>query len=537
MGTLFKALIEATPADAKAQDDDKNPIRDLEPGSVQQTPEPQVPRHSIFTKRQKQAIVLCAALTAFLSPLSSQIYLPALPSIAEDLHVSNSQINITITTYMIVQAIFPIFVGSLADSGGRRPAYIACLVVYISANIGLGLAPNYGVVLGLRCLQAAGSSPTVALCSAVIADIATSAERGTYVGITGVPAVLGPALGPIIGGLLSQGLGWRSIFWFLAILSGATLVSLALFFPETCRLIVHDGSVTPPRRYRTGWQLVKRKKLQSEALNRTESASGRTSLEQGFKFKMPSLLDSLRIIFEQETGVLLVCAGIIYSGYSALSTSMSTQLADRYNLDETQVALMYLPLAAGSILATAVAGFTMNRNYKRYCTKMSVPFDRSRQMDLTNFPIERARLEIGIPLLGLGSAGLVAWGWAIHSEAHLAVIGVISAIIGVGMMGFNNTVFALLVDIHPGRPGAATAASNVARMLLGAGANAAIAPMSDAVGVGWAFTVMGAPYVVFGPVLVLLMVRGIEWRAKLRRKQEDKQGPRTRAVKNERAGY
>lgn len=76
------------------------------------------------------------------SPLTAQIYLPALTAIAEDLNVTSSQVNLTITTYMIFQGITPMFIGSLADSGGRRPAYLVCFVIYIAANIGLALAPT-----------------------------------------------------------------------------------------------------------------------------------------------------------------------------------------------------------------------------------------------------------------------------------------------------------------------------------------------------------------------------------------------------------
>lgn len=214
------------------------------------------PRYSVYTVWEKRGIVLAAALTSFFSPLTAQIYLPALPTLARELGVSSGQINLTITTYMIFQGITPMFIGSLADSAGRRPAYLICFVVYIAANIGLALAPSYGAILGLRCLQSAGSSTTVALCSAVVADIVTSAERGQYIGFTVVASVLAPALGPIIGGLLSQHLGWRAIFWFLTILAGVALALLALFFPETCRDIVGDGSITPPFVYQSVWQMV-----------------------------------------------------------------------------------------------------------------------------------------------------------------------------------------------------------------------------------------------------------------------------------------
>lgn len=71
------------------------------------------------------------------------------------------------------------------------------------------------------------------MCSAVVSDIATAAERGKYMGITLAGSLLGPAIGPVIGGLLADFLGWRAIFWFLVILGAAFLLVFAIFFPET----------------------------------------------------------------------------------------------------------------------------------------------------------------------------------------------------------------------------------------------------------------------------------------------------------------
>lgn len=79
------------------------------------------------------------------------------------------------------------FIGGLADTAGRRPAYVVCFVVYIAANIGVALCQNYAELMVLRCLQSAGSASTVALCQAVVADVVTSAERGQYIGITSIP--------------------------------------------------------------------------------------------------------------------------------------------------------------------------------------------------------------------------------------------------------------------------------------------------------------------------------------------------------------
>lgn len=185
---------------------------------------------------------------------------------------------------------------------------------------------------------------------------------------------------------------------------------------------------------------------------------------------------------------------------------------------------MFLPLAVASIMAAAVAGPLMNWNYRRHCDRLCIPFDRTKQQNLSEFPVERARMQVGLPLLALGGASLVAWGWAMQCKAHLAVMTALATFMCMGMVGFNQTINVLLVDIHSGKPGSATAANNFTRCLLGAGSTAAIEPMMDAVGVGWSFTIMGSLYIVCAPTLILVMKRGMEWRAQLRAKETGEVG-------------
>src|SRR4051812_24715285 len=80
-----------------------------------------------------------------------------------------------------------------------------------------------------------------------VADVAIPAERGSYIAITSLAVVLAPSLGPILGGIISQYLGWHWIFWFLDILAVVFFIPTLLYMPETCRLIVDDGSVPPPK--------------------------------------------------------------------------------------------------------------------------------------------------------------------------------------------------------------------------------------------------------------------------------------------------
>ena len=102
----------------------------------------------------------------------------------------------------IFQGLAPSVIGNLADSAGRRPAYTVCFIIYIGANVGLALQNQYAALFVLRCLQSSGSSGTIALSSGVVSDIATASERGKYLGFTTAGSLLGPSIGPVVGGVL-----------------------------------------------------------------------------------------------------------------------------------------------------------------------------------------------------------------------------------------------------------------------------------------------------------------------------------------------
>ena len=141
------------------------------------------PIHSVFTKRQKQFIVFMASWGGFFSPLTANIYFPALNALSADLQVSSTLINLTLTSYMIFQGLAPSFMGDLADVAGRRPVYVIGFAIYIAANIGLALQHSYAALFVLRCVQSSGSSAMIALAYGVVADVASSSERGTYLGL------------------------------------------------------------------------------------------------------------------------------------------------------------------------------------------------------------------------------------------------------------------------------------------------------------------------------------------------------------------
>jgi sugar phosphate permease len=149
---------------------------------------------SIYSTRGKRVIIFSASFASLLSPLSSQIYFPALEPIAKDLRVSNTLVNLSISTYIILQGIAPTFSAQLSDTAGRRPVYLVCLVLFLAANIGLGAQNSYAALLTLRCFQSAGSSGIAALSGAIAADVATPAERGSYVSFASALPMLATAI-------------------------------------------------------------------------------------------------------------------------------------------------------------------------------------------------------------------------------------------------------------------------------------------------------------------------------------------------------
>ncbi|KAJ9249688.1 hypothetical protein DTO195F2_8425 [Paecilomyces variotii] len=469
--------------------------------------------YSIYQGKAKILIVLTASIAGFFSPLSANIYLPALNTLADQLHVSNTLINLTVTTYMIFQGLAPAIFGGFADSAGRRPAYIICFIVYIAANIGLALQRNYVALIILRCLQSTGSSSTVALANAIVADVVTTAERGVYIGYASAGGILGPSLGPIIGGLLTQFLGWPSIFWFLTIFAGAFFVPLLLFLPETARRIVGNGSRPPPRWNQSLLQLCSRHR------------SGETPVQARVHF--PNPLKTLVIVFDREVFLILACNSLIFSSYYAVSTSVTSQFKMIYGFNDVQIGLCFIPVGVGSLLAAYTQGRMVDWNYARYARQQGITVSKTRRQDLTTFPIERARTEIVFPLVVLEGLGMIAYGWVLHYQTNLSGPLILLFIIGYTSSATFNILSVLMVDIYQESPATATAASNLTRCWLGAAFTAFILPMIDAIGRGWAFTIIGIICFLCVPVLLAVWQWGYGWRQQRQRREEEKQLLRT----------
>ncbi|KAK5115734.1 hypothetical protein LTR62_000823 [Meristemomyces frigidus] len=472
--------------------------------------------YSAFTIGQKRLIIAIGSFTAWLSPMSGSIYYPALNSIAADLHVTSSKVNLTVTTYLIIQGLAPMMIAGFSDAAGRRPAYFICFSIYIVANLGLALENDYVALLILRMVQSGGSSGTVALAQGMVGDCVTSSERGKYIAYASSgPLALYLARqyrqfleeSLVIGKELIE---YGRIFWFLLILSVATFIPLALFLPETCRKIVGDGSIPPP------WPCVnlsdtwRHKKRAEEGIEVDEVK--KAVLRKNFKIAVPNPIGTLKVLADFESALILLATAFAVSCFYAISTGASVAFSTLYGFDDLYVSLMFLPIGTGG--------------YRRHAKKLNFPVLKNRQTDLSNFPIEQARLQIALPMFGLAATSIIGYGWMLSHKLSLAGPIIMLFILGYSLIAASQVLNVLIIDIYPGQPATATAANNVSRCLLGAAATAAIGPMVKAMGNGWSYTVLALLFVASCAGPVATMRYGIVWRRARKAKEERRKGDR-----------
>ncbi|MEO6702624.1 MAG: MFS transporter [Jatrophihabitantaceae bacterium] len=137
----------------------------------------------------------------------------ALPSMARNLHTSFASLQWVVDGYALALAALMLGIGSVADLLGHRRAYLAGLVVFALASLICGFAPNSGVLIAARVVQGIGAAGIFAANNALLNSSYQGRDRGTAYGMWGAVVGASAAVGPIIGGVLTQALSWRWIFF------------------------------------------------------------------------------------------------------------------------------------------------------------------------------------------------------------------------------------------------------------------------------------------------------------------------------------
>ena len=175
---------------------------------------------------------LLAALST-LGPFSVDAYLPAFAGIQQSLDASTLQMQQTMSAYLFAFGLMFLFHGALSDAFGRRPVILVALVVYTGASIGAAAATTVQGLVIWRVVQGLSVGAGMVVGRAMIRDLFEAEDAQRLMSLVTLFFGLAPAVAPVIGGWLFVGLGWRSIFWFLAIVGFALVAVSAKALPET----------------------------------------------------------------------------------------------------------------------------------------------------------------------------------------------------------------------------------------------------------------------------------------------------------------
>jgi DHA1 family bicyclomycin/chloramphenicol resistance-like MFS transporter len=179
-------------------------------------------------------LAVLALLSSF-TPLSIDMYLPALPVIAVDLGGTAGDIQLTLSAFMIAFGFGQVFYGPAGDRFGRRPVILWGVAVYVVTSVGCAFAAAAGHLVLLRFLQGLSACGGVVLARTMVRDMAEKDQAARAMSLMMAATSIAPMLAPLIGGQVLWFLGWRAIFWTLATIGVLALGAAWLRLPETLR--------------------------------------------------------------------------------------------------------------------------------------------------------------------------------------------------------------------------------------------------------------------------------------------------------------
>jgi EmrB/QacA subfamily drug resistance transporter len=187
-----------------------------------------------LTQRRRLLVLAICCLSLLIVSMDVTIVNVALPSIRSDLHASVSGLQWTIDAYVLVLASLLMLSGSTADRIGRLRTFQAGLVLFTIGSLLCSVAPSLGWLIAFRMVQAVGGSMLNPVAMSIITNVFTDPrERARAIGVWGGVVGISLGLGPVVGGLLVETVGWRAIFWINVPIGLIALVLAARFVPES----------------------------------------------------------------------------------------------------------------------------------------------------------------------------------------------------------------------------------------------------------------------------------------------------------------
>lgn len=183
-------------------------------------------------KQSQTILILILGALSTISPFSVDMYLPAFPAIARSLDTSISEVQLSLTSYLIGIAIGQLFYGPLLDRYGRKKPLYAGMLIYIVASLGCAMVDSVESLIGMRFVQAIGGCAGMVAAQALVRDLFPVNRIAQAFALLTLVIAVSPMIAPTIGGYLATKMDWHYLFIVLAAITALILILSLVYLPD-----------------------------------------------------------------------------------------------------------------------------------------------------------------------------------------------------------------------------------------------------------------------------------------------------------------
>lgn len=459
-----------------------HPVMDLDNGVVgwESQDDPEHPLN--FTHGRKWLLTSLLALITFMTPFASSILAPGISFIAKDFDVDSVTMSaMPVSIFLLGYAVGPLVLSPLSEIYGRNIVIVSANAFFCAWLIGCALAPSLDTLIFFRFMSGLGGSACQTIGGGIIADLFPIAERGKAMTLWMLGPMFGPSVAPVIGGFVSETIGWRWVNWITFIPATMVVCAMFIFNRETNHRV-----------------LIQRKtaRLRKE-LNRPELRSCYVDPEAPVlstkQVLVNGLIRPMRMLFGSAIvfGVSLYIA-FAYGCLYLLFNTIPIVFRGSYHWSIGISGIVYVTLLFGYMIGLAV----FNRLSDKTVVSMTKANGGVYEPEM--------RLPACIYFACLIPITFFWYGWSADKQVHwiVPVLGLVP--FSTGLVGIWLPIQAYLVDAYAQYAASVLAAFSVMRSVVAAFLPLAGPQMYDSLGVGWGNTLLGFIAVALIPIPALI---------------------------------
>ncbi|CZR67177.1 related to multidrug resistant protein [Phialocephala subalpina] len=452
----------------------------VEPGSEiivwWDEPEDRDPENPMnWSSTKKWVNIGTISVISFLVPLVSSMLGPGVELVMEEFNTKSTTFaTFAVSIFVLGFASGPLFLAPLSELYGRVIIYNVTNVLFLGFTIMCAMSQNESMLLAARFLSGFAGVATITIGSGTIADIMPREKRGKAVSIWSVGTILGPMVGPIIGGYVAQVAGWRWMFWVISIAVGVVTIFSFVVLRETYPVVLLERKAARLRK-QTGYPNY-RSKLASD-------------LTPARLFKHSIIRPLKPLICYPIVTVMCIYVAVLYGILYLLFATYSFVFREVYGFSTSATGLVFLAGGIGTLSGLLYVGNFSDRTLKTCAAAGKI---------LT--PEDRLPLLITIPGSLTFPVGLFIYGWSVEEHVHWIVPQIGTAITGFGSILIFIGIQTYLIDAFEEYAASVVGANAVLRGTAGALIPLAGLNLYDTLGWGWGNSVLAFIALAFAPM-------------------------------------